>query len=119
MENKLSGIALFPQHNVQATSHRLYGIPLKGEEPMLSIDELDEMSHMDIHQIDKNRLVDIASVEMDTSLSPNQRMLQYLERVKNPYCFLCGKTPVQIAFKPDGGQLNDLLRGYLLHLRDG
>lgn len=119
MEGKSSGMALLQQHNVQVASHRLYGIPLKGGQPMLSSEELDEMSHMKIHHIDKSGLVDIASVEIDTSLSPAQRMLQYLEEVKNPYCFLCGKTSVQISFKPDGRQLGDLLRGYLLHLGDG
>lgn len=86
---------------------------------MLSISELCQMSRMQICHLDKSTLSDMASAEIDTALPPAQRMHQYLEQAKNPYCFLCGKTPVQISFKPDGAQLDDLLLSYLLRLRDG
>lgn len=85
---------------------------------MLSSGELDEISRMQICHLDQSALSDITFAEIDTSLPPAQRMLQHLEQSQNPYCFLCGKTPVQISFKPDGALLDNLLLNYLLRLRD-
>lgn len=85
---------------------------------MRSSSELDEMSREDICHIDKSELFDITDTEINANLPPEQRMPHYLEQIKNPYCFLCGSTPVQITFKENGEQLGDLLQRYLLHLRE-
>lgn len=37
----------------------------------------------------------------------------------NPYCFVCGKTPVQLCFKPDGAELGSLLKSYFIGLKQG
>jgi hypothetical protein len=119
MQRILHETNLFRQHIVQAAPHTLYGIPLKGAKRMLTSNQLAEMGRTEIEQVNKSGLVDITSVKIDTSLPPAQRMQNYLEQIKNPYCFLCGKTPVQISFKPDGKELDGLLGSYFLGLKSG
>lgn len=119
MQRSLREPDLFRQHIVQAPPHTLYGIPLKGEKRMLSSSQFAELSRIGIEQVNISGLTDIASVKIDTSLPPVQRMQNYLEQIKNPYCFLCGKTPVQISFQPDGKELGDLLSNYFVSLKSG
>ena len=84
---------------------------------ILNTQQLDAMSQINIDQIDRSSLVDITSVHIDTSLPAIQRMKDYLEQVKNPYCFLCGDTAVRIRFEPNGTDLSRLLKNYFVGLK--
>ena len=85
---------------------------------MLTSKQLEEMSQTEIDKIDKNTLVDIQSVKIDTSLPAAERMRNYLAQIKNPYCFKCGDTPVKICFKDDGKELKNVLENYFLRLKN-
>ena len=69
---------------------------------MISSDALARMRQQNIKEINKDDLVDIRSVVVDTSLPPEQRMMDYLEKIKNPYCFRCGDAVVSIHFADKG-----------------
>lgn len=86
---------------------------------MLQYKNLEEMSYMEIEQISKSSLVDVKTVKIDVSSPLVERMTKYLEQVKNPYCFMCGKTPVQVSFKATGKELSTLLSSYFMHLKNG
>ncbi len=86
---------------------------------MLNSSLLDEMSRMKIDKINKSDLVDIDTVKINTSLPIHQRMQNYLEQIKNPYCFMCGKTPVQISFKSGDKELGNILESYFMGLKNG
>ena len=58
--------------------------------------QLQEMKSVDITQADRSKLVDIKSVHIDSSLPAAQKVKGYIEQIKNPYCFLCGDTPVTL-----------------------
>lgn len=81
--------------------------------------QLEEMSRMKIDKIDRHDLIDIDAVKIDPSLPTRRRMKNYVEQIKNPYCFTVGKTPVQISFKPCGKELGALLESYFLNLKNG
>ena len=57
---------------------------------MISSDALARMRQQNIKEINKDDLVDIRSVVVDTSLPPEQRMMNYLEQVKTPIFFDVG-----------------------------
>lgn len=84
---------------------------------MLTVRQLDEMSQLDPDQIEKTGLVDIRSVIIDASLSPEQRMIDYLDQIKNPYCFLFDGATVRIRFDSTGGELKNKLKGYLISMK--
>lgn len=85
---------------------------------MLNSEQLDKMGRMAINRIDKSDLADIQSVGIDTSLPSIERMQNYLAQIKNPYCFMCGGTPVQISFKSEDKGLDGLLENYFLGLKN-
>ena len=84
---------------------------------MISSDALARMRQQNIKEINKDDLVDIRSVVVDTSLPPEQRMMDYLEKIKNPYCFRCADAVVSIHFADKGNSLDSLLKNYFLGLK--
>ena len=84
---------------------------------MISSDALARMRQQNIKEINKDDLVDIRSVVVDTSLPPEQRMMDYLEKFKNPYCFRCGAAVVSIHFADKGNSLDSLLKNYFMGLK--
>ena len=61
-------------------------------------------------------LVDLRDVSVNTDLPREQRMQDYLNQIKNPYCFKCGKTAIKISFADTTATLEDRLEKYLLSL---
>ncbi|MFI3214339.1 MAG: hypothetical protein R3Y24_13505 [Eubacteriales bacterium] len=66
--------------------------------------------------VDKKQLVDINTVTIDTSLAIPERIVSYLEQVKNPHCFKVGKTVVNIKFSDSNTTMEECLNGYFASL---
>jgi len=77
---------------------------------------LDHMRNTDVRTVDPAALVDIRNVTINTSLPKEDRLLDYLEQIKNPYCFRCGKTVVKVSFADTEATLEDRLEKYLLSI---
>ena len=65
---------------------------------MIDKAQLKQMKNADITQADRSALVDIRNIHIDGSLPAVKKMQDYFEQIVNPYCFLCGDTPVRIRF---------------------
>lgn len=76
---------------------------------------LEELARL--REMEQADYVDVEEVQIDSALPPQERMRDYLEKIKNPYCFLCGKMPVRIVFAEDGAELGAKLRKYFLSLK--
>ena len=64
----------------------------------LSTEELEEMRRIDPRTVDKDTLVEIAGIDIDTTLPREERMESFIKQVKNPYCYLDHGVVVKIAF---------------------
>lgn len=80
--------------------------------------ELLEMSHMDIQNIDANSLVDICNISIDNTRIESEHFTNYLEQIKNPYCFRCGAIKIQIEFDPGTKSLKEKITDYFVGLRN-
>ncbi len=62
--------------------------------------------------INENRqeLVEIGGVRVDTSLSKPERIAGFVRQVRNPYCVLSGGMTVTLRFNNDGPTLEECLR---------
>lgn len=65
---------------------------------VIQMEELEKMAQVDIRTVDRNELVDIADVTIDTSLPVKKRIQSYIQQVKNPYCFLSHGVVVKVGF---------------------
>lgn len=91
--------------------------PERGYFTIFNTEQLDAMSRMSFSEVNRNELVDIASVHIDTSLPAVERMESYLQQVKNPYLFRSGDIAVRVCFSTDGAELSDLLKRYFISLK--
>ena len=48
--------------------------------------------------INRDELVDIADVKINTGLPVEERIKDYIRQIKNPYCYLCNGVVVRISF---------------------
>jgi hypothetical protein len=74
---------------------------------------LSEMQGVDVRTVDPAVLVDIKDVKANMDLPPDERKLDYIRQIKNPYCFKCGKTIVNLSFADTQTTLEDCLERYL------
>ena len=77
-------------------------------------DTIDTLRSVDIRSVDKQSLVDLNSVRIDESKPVQERVLSFLQQIKNPYCFRIGDVAVKVNYKSDGPSFQqnfeDLLR---------
>jgi hypothetical protein len=85
---------------------------------MLTSQEMAEMSRRGIQNMNTDILVDIDSVKIDDALPVSQRITSFLEQIKNPYCFLCGNTPVKIEYTANAKPLDEKIFDYFIGLKN-
>ena len=64
----------------------------------LTLAELDTLSAVDIKTVDPEQLVDIRDISIRTELPKEERVLDFIHQIRNPYCFRHGKIIVKIGF---------------------
>lgn len=84
---------------------------------MIDKARLEQMKSVDIAKVDRGTLVDINSIHIDSTLPDEQKLQDYLEQIKNPYCFRCGDTPVKIRFVSEEKSLKQSLYNYFVNLK--
>lgn len=63
---------------------------------------IKNMKKISIKECDKEQLTDLSSIEIDREKSKQERMLDYLRQVKNPYYFRVGDVAVRLVFDEGG-----------------
>lgn len=80
---------------------------------MLTTSKLQQMRTLDPLCVDKDTLVDIQSIQINMNLSREERIMDFIEQIRNPYLFKCGNLIVQSVFSDSGVTLTDQLKQYL------
>lgn len=63
---------------------------------------IENMKQISIKECDKEQLTDLLSIEIDGAKSKDERMLDYIRQVKNPYYFRVGDVAVRLVFDEGG-----------------
>ena len=61
--------------------------------------DFSALKQIDICEIDKNELVNIKDICVDTKKPLSDRISEFVEKVKNPYCFRVGDIAVRVEFE--------------------
>lgn len=80
----------------------------------MRINDLEELSQMDITSVLRENLVDIRSVKVDPFASVEVRIDCFFNQIKNPYCFLYDSTPVRISFSDEEHTLRERMTRYFV-----
>lgn len=75
--------------------------------------EINAMKNIDIRTVDKSTLVDIDTVTINPKDCPEKKMADYIQQVKNPYCFLCNGYAVKMEFADNGRTIEDCFTEYI------
>lgn len=75
--------------------------------------DLEAMRTVDVHKVDPETLHDIRDVQIKTELPKQERMLDFLRQIGNPYCYRHGKYIVKISFSETDVTLEDRLLSYI------
>ena len=65
---------------------------------MITKSILNEMKNSDIKSCNKADLIDIRTIEIDKNKSQMERLLSFIQAVKNPYLFKLGDIAVKVSF---------------------
>lgn len=71
------------------------------------------MKNINPKTVDRSRLVQRSSVRLDPSAPREERLRDFIQQIKNPYCYLDGKTVVKISFANTDTTMEDCLEHYL------
>ena len=77
------------------------------------------MKSVDIGAVSPESLHDVSGMTFNNALSREDRVLRFLQAVKNPYCFCVGGVGVKIEFAESGPSLQDALTDFLLRQKSG
>lgn len=74
---------------------------------------ITSMKNTDLATIDRDALVDIRDVKVNTALPKRKRALDFIRQIKNPYCYKHGKYVVKVGFTDTEVSLEERLAGYI------
>lgn len=79
-------------------------------------ERLRRMAQTDIRTVDRDTLVERSTVKLDPKLSREERILSYIEQIKNPYGYLDDGVVVKISFMDTDVTLEERLEEYVRNL---
>lgn len=87
---------------------------------MVLPEELKRMSQIDVTSVNPDELVDIREVQIDKNLNDEERIKDYIEKIKNPYVYKYGDYIVKLEFDNESGiTLNELLEEMAEKIAEG
>ena len=71
--------------------------------------EFEEMKKVDIRTVELNILEDLDKIDVDKSINKEERLLDYITKIKNPFCFICNGMVVKTSYSNTRDSLEDKL----------
>lgn len=70
----------------------------KAPNKTITREDIVKMKEIDIRSVDRDSLVDIRDVKVNTELPDTERMMDFVRQIGNPYCYLCNGMVVKTRF---------------------
>ena len=74
---------------------------------------IEAMKTVDPKNVDRSVLVQRSSVRLNPDAPREDRLRDFIRQIKNPYCYMDGKTVVKITFSNTDTTMEDCLEHYL------
>ena len=72
-----------------------------------------DMKNIDLDTVNRDELVDIRDVKVNTALPKRERAPDFIRQIGNPYCYKHGKYVVKVGFSDTEVSLEERLAGYI------
>ena len=83
-----------------------------------TIQELAQMRSINIRDANREQLVDIRNIKINTDRSVTNRVMEYIEKVKNPYLVRVGDYIVKLNYIDTQETANDRMKHYISKLTE-
>lgn len=74
---------------------------------------LQTLRDIDLRTVNRDELVDRSTVKIDPNATREERLQSYIKQIKNPYCYMDGKTAVKLSFSNTTTTMEDCISHYL------
>ena len=78
-----------------------------------TMNNLEELKRVDPRTVDRSTLVERGTIQINPNMPREERLNEYIKQIKNPYCYLDGKTVVKISFESIDTSMEDCISHYL------
>ena len=82
-------------------------------EQIYTEEQVKAMQNVDIRTVDPASLRDIREVKVNTDLPKQERILDFIRQIGNPYCYRHGKYVVKVSFTDTDVTLEDRMLSYI------
>ena len=76
----------------------------------------EQLRNVDIRTVDPDTLIDLNDVVINPELTQEERMIEFVRQIKNPYCYKIGKGIIKVGHIDTTASLEDRLFAYFLSL---
>ena len=83
------------------------------EQTAYTREQIEAMQNVDIRTVDPETLRDIRTVTVNADLPKQERILDFIRQIGNPYCYRHGKYIVKVSFIDTDVTLEDRMLSYL------
>lgn len=77
---------------------------------MVTLQDLEKMRLIDPLTVNRDELTDVGAVEINTELPKEERILNYITQINNPYLCKCGNLVIKSEFTETDITLNYRLK---------
>jgi len=78
-----------------------------------TMEQIKAMQNVDIRTVDPAGLRDIREVKVNIDLPKQERILDFIRQIGNPYCYRHGKYVVKVSFTDTDVTLEDRMLSYI------
>lgn len=79
----------------------------------LTCEELKAMQEVDVRTVNRESLRDIRDMEINAGLPKEERILDFIRQIGNPYCYRHGDYVVKISFTDTDVTLEERMLSYI------
>lgn len=80
---------------------------------MPDMEALQDMKNMDIMQVDREQLIDIGDIRIDSGKTAKGRLQDYMEQVHNPFFVKSGEYILKFQYADSGRSMEELMMEYV------
>lgn len=82
----------------------------------MTADEYRKLLEVDFNDTKLEDMPDLAKLQIDSLLPQEQRQIQYLNKVKNPYMVRIGNMKIKVRFANNGVSMDEAFKNLLLNV---
>ena len=78
--------------------------------------DIEKLKSVDIRTVDPATLIDLREVVINPNLPREERLIDFVRQIKNPYCYKYKKAVIQVEHDDTEASLEDRLVSYFSSL---